>query len=363
MAVVPTRATPEIQTDRAPGEFRLEVLDGWRGISILMVLACHMLPLTFGPIRGNATFAVGGMALFFTLSGFLITTTLFRNRHLPSFLVRRLFRIVPLAALATLVMVPLGMMPRPNVPAHLFFYSNYAQDSILPHTGHFWSLCVELHFYLAIALAVFVAGLRGVLLLPLLGLGITGLRIASGTHVNIMTHLRVDEILAGVTLALVWLGVLGSTGRAISRVLARVPVAVWMIVFLATCVPQGGPLAYLRPYGAAAVIGSTVVATGRGPGVLRSRALRYIAEISYALYIVHPLTMYGWMNEGGFVVKYSKRLLSFALTFGLAHLSTYFYERRWIEWGRQICRNLQRSEPTTAPAPVANPRPVEQRGI
>ncbi|RZA12642.1 MAG: acyltransferase, partial [Proteobacteria bacterium] len=58
---------------------RLEILDGWRGLSILFVMASHMLPL--GPKVWELNVAAGsiGMSLFFTLSGFLITSTLQRN--------------------------------------------------------------------------------------------------------------------------------------------------------------------------------------------------------------------------------------------------------------------------------------------
>ncbi len=64
----------------SPGEHahaaRLGSLDGWRAISILGVLAAHMLPL--GPSRWglNALAGDAGMSLFFTLSGFLIASTL-----------------------------------------------------------------------------------------------------------------------------------------------------------------------------------------------------------------------------------------------------------------------------------------------
>ena len=55
---------------------RFPVLDGWRGISILCVLSAHMLPLGPKSWQLNATTATIGMSIFFTLSGFLITTTL-----------------------------------------------------------------------------------------------------------------------------------------------------------------------------------------------------------------------------------------------------------------------------------------------
>jgi len=72
-------------------------LDGWRGISILCVLAAHILPIGPKFMQLNSTFGPLGMALFFTLSGFLITNLLLRNPSVIDFLIRRFFRIIPLA--------------------------------------------------------------------------------------------------------------------------------------------------------------------------------------------------------------------------------------------------------------------------
>ena len=76
---------------------RLEVLDGWRGISILCVLAAHLLPMGPKVLQMNAMFGLLGMSLFFTLSGFLITSFLLKDPPVSDFLVRRFFRILPVS--------------------------------------------------------------------------------------------------------------------------------------------------------------------------------------------------------------------------------------------------------------------------
>ncbi len=217
-------ASPAVANARGP---RLQVLDGWRAISILLVLGCHMLPL--GPKRWeiNDSAGLAGMALFFTLSGFLIVTTLDRNPSVPSFLIRRLSRIVPLALFATTVYLVVQAKGGPYYISHLFYYVNYDHAHLTPFTGHFWSLCVEVHFYLVAALLTAILGLRGLLLLPVMGLAITMLRVHQGVIVSIMTHLRVDEILAGAALALVWLGKLGRPGQWLGWALQEVPPPIW----------------------------------------------------------------------------------------------------------------------------------------
>src|SRR5260370_7518042 len=76
---------------------KFPVLDGLRAISILLVLACHLLPLGPKVLRLNETAGAMGMSLFFALSGFLITSGLMKNPQIFEFLVRRLSRILPLA--------------------------------------------------------------------------------------------------------------------------------------------------------------------------------------------------------------------------------------------------------------------------
>jgi peptidoglycan/LPS O-acetylase OafA/YrhL len=320
---------------QAPRE-HLGVLDGWRAISILLVLGCHMLPLGPKSLRLNETAGPAGMSLFFTLSGFLICHTLWKNPDVVSFFIRRIARIMPLAvAASTTFLLIQGKSLEFFVP-HWLLYTNYDHEHITKITSHFWSLCVEMHFYLFIGSLVALTGRRGMVLIPILALGVTGLRVASGATINIMTHLRVDEILTGVTLALVWLGELGAIGRLLRTAMLRTPTAVWILLFAASCHPLSGPLQYLRPYLGTAVVGSTLLRTTNLTGILSVRPLRYIAEISYALYVIHPATMYGWLGSGEGTEKYLKRLLSFAVAFALAHVSTHMFENRVTGWARNI---------------------------
>src|SRR3954451_4257199 len=85
---------------------RIPVLDGWRATSILLVLGAHLMPLGPHWMLLNDTAGAMGMALFFTLSGFLITQFLAGGMPVGDFLARRLARIIPLcwAAVTALVL-------------------------------------------------------------------------------------------------------------------------------------------------------------------------------------------------------------------------------------------------------------------
>lgn len=329
----------EVARPAAPKAARFFVLDGWRAISILLVLASHMLPL--GPERFEMNVASGqmGMALFFTLSGFLITTQLHAKRHIGSFFVRRLFRIVPLAWAYTLLIVLVLGLPVGSAFVMGGFALNYVHDAIQDGNAHFWSLCVEVHFYGAIGLYMAITRFRGFKAIPLFWLGFVITRIVLAPQGTLETHLRVDEILAGSCLGLVHLGLFGERPR---QLVERVPFLVLLGLLAIASHTWSHQFGALRSLLAASLVGHTLFRSERGEfGWLGHRALRYVAETSYALYVIHPVTLEGWLGTGDRLVRYSKRILSFVLTFGLAHLSTYYFELPTTELGRRLAKRVE----------------------
>lgn len=318
---------------------RLAVLDGWRGISILAVLACHLLPLGPAWMRLNDTAGPLGMALFFALSGLLITRFLLAHSHVGDFLLRRGVRIVPLAWLTLAVTGIWSAWPPGALLPNLLFYANLPPQRLLPALSHFWSLGVEMQFYAGVAVLVVVAGRRGLLALPWLGLAVTLHRVQAQALVDIVTWRRADEILAGATLALVLAGQFGPRPVAL---LGRLN-AWWLLpLFVASCHPDSGALNYLRPWLAAALIGATLCApTPLQTRLLTGRVLVYIASISFALYVIHGPLLHTWLGEDSDkLLKYIKRVPLLVLTFGLAHLSTFHLEAPCMRWGRALSARL-----------------------
>ena len=305
---------------------RYAALDGLRAISILLVLACHLLPL--GPAAYHLNGAAGamGMSLFFALSGFLITSQLLKNTDIVEFLTRRLARILPLSyTYALIVFTIIYFSPSTIIWTDLFTINYMHQYLVTGLNNHFWSLCVEMQFYVAIALAVGLAARRGLWLVWPSCLLVTCLRFQQSSYDFIETHVRVDEILVGacVALALAKLPTIKSVTRI--RMILLGATACWFVASH----DFAGAFQCLRPYATAVLLFAGIQYGREMPnGILCSRPLRYIADISYALYIIHPLTAYGWMNQGSPYVRYLfKRPVTFALTFGLAHLSTFYLER------------------------------------
>src|ERR1700730_1120869 len=170
---------------------KFPILDGLRAISILLVLAAHLLPLGPKVLQLNETAGAMGMSLFFALSGFLITSTLIKNPDIHDFITRRLARILPLAYAYTIVVFLFFSIDPKAVLWTDLFVVNYLTQYLTPWTGHLWSLCVEMQFYLAIALVVLIGGRRGLWVVWPACLVITLLRVKAGTYIALETHLRV----------------------------------------------------------------------------------------------------------------------------------------------------------------------------
>jgi len=169
----PTQSASGISSARNPDVARGRSLglDGLRGLAVLIVFVFHYgggLQSTHWPVRlfGYATEAGWtGVVLFFALSGFLITGSLWDSRGshhlLRNFYARRALRILPLYFLA-LVLAVLVALARGFTFADLHslaIYALFLQDippfavrvvtlaSPLP-LYHLWSVAVEEQFYL-----------------------------------------------------------------------------------------------------------------------------------------------------------------------------------------------------------------------
>lgn len=138
-------------------------LDGWRGLAIILVLLCHF---------GNREYKwIGefGVMLFFALSGYLMSYLLFiKEVSLKDFFARRISRIVPTFWLYIAVALIYSYFFQPKiykVPISEVISSMLFMRTYFPSTidlwwewwpiGHFWSLNVEEHSYIFLAIVTF----------------------------------------------------------------------------------------------------------------------------------------------------------------------------------------------------------------
>ena len=187
---------------------RLAYLDGWRGLSIALVLIGHFFPVP------GINLGVLGVEFFFVLSGRLMAEILFVERYpLKKFFKRRFSRIYP----ALLVFVVVAMIPlsgtfiafkwKAALTALTFTY-NYA-GILVNRAGaldHIWSLCVEEHAYIILALISAIVARRSRVVPLLLALAL--LAMVNGAvsywffHLNYeTTYWRTDVHIASILLS------------------------------------------------------------------------------------------------------------------------------------------------------------------
>lgn len=273
-----------------------------------------------------------GMSLFFCLSGFLIAKFFIDSSDVKVFFVRRFARIMPLAWLGLLVAFIFYDLSFQQFIYNFLFIANWPPMYFTDVVGHFWSLCVEMQYYIFIGLAFYFLRKNFVWLIMLTCISVTAYRVLNGVEVAINTYYRVDEILAG---SILLFSVTGRYSAQVKRFLVWLNPIVPLVLLLISSHEMGDWFRYLRPYFAALLVGSTLYKeVGFWIDFLGLKVLAYLAITSYALYVIHPFLVHTWLGEGDTIEKYLKRPLLFVVLFILAHLSTFYYEKFFINWAR-----------------------------
>lgn len=156
---------------RVPHAERFHELDLLRGVAALWVVAFHYLReyhVLYGdPNAGFPHFpdGIGGVKLFFLISGFVIFMTLERSATGREFVVSRVSRLYPAYWTAVLITFTVGYLwPLPDqtgyslsqLAVNLSMLQAYFYVPAVD--GAYWSLAVELSFYV-VMLALFELGL------------------------------------------------------------------------------------------------------------------------------------------------------------------------------------------------------------
>lgn len=303
--------------ERSPCGHRLvhqPALDGVRAVAVIAVIVFHL----------DTSFLPGGyvgVSLFFTLSGFLITSLLLDEWHdtqaisLKRFYTRRIRRLVP-ASLVTLGLVVLlaavGVFAstaslRGDIIAASLNVFNWREvtgggsygDLFAEQSpvAHFWSLAIEEQFYLVwpivmlVLLRTFSGGRR--LLFGVIGVAYLASLAASfaagPTITYFATWTRVAEILGGALLA-VWTATTTRPSFPHWWRFLALP-AIVAFVLAAGFSARATGWAYEGGLGIFALVGVALIAGLQVDGPVRralsNRVLAGIGAISYGLYLVH----------------------------------------------------------------------------
>ncbi len=338
---------------------RIPTLDGWRAVAIAAVLVSHGFNLAESPSRSMraVSYAAGhlgalGVALFFAISAYLITTLLLEERDasgfvsLKAFYIRRAFRILPPAFLYLLALWLVGKpLANGEIASAALFFSNY-----WPHrqwfTQHFWSLSMEEHFYFLWPVAlVWLQPRRAVIAAGILITTVTVWRPWSLSHLSTTlpalqrTDMRVDAFLYAAVLA----AAMHSQYRErVESWLRPWWVLVGIIVSLAATVAWGaaGSAPSIITLAQSALLPLLLVATNLARGsalyrFLESVPVAWMGRISYGLYLWQQLFLVSRSarTPGAAVIAFIPQVL---VVFAAAIASYYLLERPLRQYGRKV---------------------------
>ena len=302
-------------------------LDGLRGVAVILVIIFHS---GLGWLPGGFL----GVSVFFTLSGFLITSLLINERensgriNLKAFWGRRLRRLAPASLVVIAGVVGLASWLSTSIEASRikgdaisatlyfsnwrFIYSGHSYGELFATPSplqHLWSLSIEEQLYVVVPVLIaglFAMGLRRraigyVFLVAVAGSTIATMFTNSHELIYYGTHTRAAELLLGSALACLF-------GQRIEKLAVNkakslstlyiVPIV--GVVVLSRFSSVDSPWVYsgaLTAFAGLSVI-CLIAAIQAGPvrSILSSSPLVRVGEVSYGLYLIHwPVIV--WLNS------------------------------------------------------------------
>jgi len=293
-----------------------------RGIGALLVCSFHMKTLLNTPNFAYGTFFFGsgaiGVALFFILSGFIIVyTTQNSGRSAGSvrvFALKRVVRIIPLYYLVTLIwIVGLGqvgyyLFQKPELLARALTFIPSFSKEVGPSYGFppvavGWTLYYEMLFYLIFCGSLFFGKYRYAVLSFIIGALVVGLPILVGEMVTFnpshyygfgFEYAEVPAnpvmlyFLLGVILG--WVYLTSFTIKSYSVNLLMVGISLlyfWLAYFGVGRFPDS---VFTNLLSCGALLFSLLM-LHKNRVVTVYKPLVYLGDISYSLYLVHPLVI------------------------------------------------------------------------
>lgn len=346
------------------GQFSLP-LHGLRGVAVIIVLLSHLgnADMWLLPVSHEAI-GKAGVWVFFALSSFLLTHGLCRalaredslSSSLIRYMIQRVFRIYPLYVAVLFLHFLAGSLSENGVFRHLLLQEGAAE---------LWAIPVEFKYYLVVPLVALAAQymprwcvLSALGMLFLLSMAAGSREPDSVFSIELGLLPKAAPFLAGSMLALVrhgdgfrWEGSAGrNEGPARILLTPVAQLALWALLALAAVLYRETTTRDL-PISLAPTLSMMMAVASVGlmhaalrptwtARFLRTRALVFMGEISFSLYLLHMFVIHGLQAWGAFMPAAVQAWLAMALSILLSVMAYRFIEQPGMQAGKYLGNKL-----------------------
>lgn len=294
----------------------IKELDSLRAIAAIWVILFHLYPEIF-------FFPVPGVDLFFVISGYLVTGIILSKKEDPKFfrtyIARRFLRIAPVYYIGlSFVLFVIPNLSTTHQPTEAWpYFISFTQyipqvwggdmPQFIRRFDHSWTLAIEVQFYLIIPIFICKISERFLPVLLVTAIAVSFLfRLNNGPVWTLIG--RMDGLVMGVALAFIFKSQCATLKeRAIKCVSILSLLSVLFlgyfvlyegkqVVAASTC-PSPEWIFLAVNLASTGVVAYVILNSGRKHlKILRLRCMRYLGQISYGLYLYHPLMF--WLVDG-----------------------------------------------------------------
>jgi peptidoglycan/LPS O-acetylase OafA/YrhL len=364
----------ELQSQTPQGSGQITELQSLRGIAAATVMIGHCL-ISYGPsalLIGLSELLNGraAVAVFFVLSGYVLTCSLQRRRFdrdaVLGFYVRRGFRLYPAiwvaSAFGLAYLFALHWQIPPDRAGPLIqqsfradrFDTLHIVTSIAGLTTfvipQLWTIFIEIVASIAMPGIAFVALYRRQWFPCVLGVALLASLTIPNTYYHVTLYLIDFVVGAGLAIP-------GLAMRLFQNAPARLLVSLGLVMLACTRflpLDYWGPAANLLELAAATLIIGALIGANEKVYLFRSRVLRFLGDISYSLYLLHFVvlctvvklfTLLQWASGTSvsiYVLAVLATCVTSTVTILLAWLSYVYVEEPGIKLGKRVLEFLGR---------------------
>lgn len=335
---------------------KIEQIDSLRAICALLVIFSHFIPeYNLGHFNSGRI----GVNIFFTISGFLITSILLEQKDavqnkliiIKNFIIKRALRLFPVYYLLIFFFFFLQAVFHLYAwnPGEAIYYFTYTQNFLFYLNGmrgvqlnHTWSLAIEEQFYLIWPwLVIYIPNkyFYKALVVSILALIIVKYFMLYQDRlnaVNFLTIFKFDTLGGGALIALLLKQKKETLLLVINKIKNQL-IIISIAIIVSADFFKVSQMLYsmaLLILSVSLVIGCYYNFTGVFGKLLDNKKMKYLGAISYGLYLYHkPIPYFINLITRYFSISINSVILllfSLLLTFIISYLSYHLIEKRFL---------------------------------